>query len=198
MAKLYFRYAAMNAGKSTQLLQIAHNYNSLGKQVLLMTAKIDGRFGVGRITSRLGGSRSAECFDAMTDLFREVEQFQQKAGTFRDFADDDPNLFVLIDEAQFLTAEQVRQLHRAVHQLDVPVLCFGLRSDFRGEPFEGSTMLLALAESIEEIKNVCECGRKATMNARFDEQGNREHSGPQVLIGDSSYKAVCASCFYTT
>ena len=190
MAKLYFRYAAMNAGKSTQLLQIAHNYNSLGKQVLLMTAKIDGRFGVGRITSRLGGSRSAECFDAMTDLSREVEQFQQKAGTFLGA--------VLIDEAQFLTAEQVRQLHRAVHQLDVPVLCFGLRSDFRGEPFVGSTMLLALAESIEEIKNVCECGRKATMNARFDEQGNREHSGPQVLIGDSSYKAVCASCFYTT
>lgn len=189
MAKLYFRYAAMNAGKSTQLLQISHNYESLGKKVLLMTAKIDGRFGEGRITSRLGASRCADCFDGETDLFSRIEIFSKAAGSEIGA--------VLIDEAQFLSSDQVRQIHRAVHCMNVPVLCFGLRTDFRGEPFSGSAMLLALAESIEEIKNVCACGRKATMNVRCDIHGHRIVEGPQVLIGDTNYRQACASCFYS-
>ena len=189
MAKLYFRYAAMNAGKSTQLLQIEHNYVSLGRFVLLLTAHVDDRFGEGRITSRLGVSKAAELFDANTNMFDRLDRFKRDAGR---------NLgAVLIDEAQFLNAEQVRQLHRAVHRLNVPVLCFGLRSDFRGMPFEGAAMLLTLAEDIEEIKNVCACGAKATMNMRTDAQGNRLREGPQVLIGDASYQQICARCFYT-
>lgn len=188
MAKLYFRYAAMNAGKSTQILQVAHNYESLGKAVFLMTAKVDGRFGEGQITSRLGVGRTAECFDEQTDMFDVLERFIQRVGDRLGAA--------LIDEAQFLSKEQVSQIHRAVHRLGVPVLCYGLRTDFRGQPFEGSTMLLALAESLEEIKNVCSCGRKATMNIRCDAEGKRLREGPQVLIGDANYRQACAHCFY--
>ena len=189
MAKLYFRYAAMNAGKSTQALQVTHNYESLGKMVMLMTAEVDGRFGEGQITSRLGVSRAADCFNDSTDMFVAIEQFRQDAG--------DRLGAVLIDEAQFLSSEQVRQIHKAVHQLGVPVLCYGLRTDFRGQPFAGSTMLLALAESLEEIKNVCSCGRKATMNIRCDAEGKRLREGPQILIGDANYRQACACCFYT-
>ena len=189
MAKLYFRYAAMDAGKSTQILQVAHNYESLGKSVLLMTAKVDGRFGEGQITSRLGVGRPAECFDESTDMFECIKRFRDNAG--------DRLGAVMVDEAQFLSKEQVSQIHRAVHQLGVPVLCYGLRTDFRGQPFDGSTMLLALAESLEEIKNVCSCGRKATMNIRCDAAGKRLREGPQVLIGDANYRQSCAHCFYT-
>ncbi len=189
MAKLYFRYAAMNAGKSTQALQVTHNYESLGKMVMLMTAEVDGRFGEGQITSRLGVSRAADCFNDSTDMFVAIEQFRQRAG--------DRLGAVLIDEAQFLSSEQVRQIHKAVHQLGVPVLCYGLRTDFRGQPFAGSTMLLALAESLEEIKNVCSCGRKATMNIRCDADGRRLREGPQILIGDGNHRQSCACGFYT-
>lgn len=189
MSKLYTRYAAMNAGKSTQLLQIEHNYAALNKQVLLLTAKIDNRFGVGKITSRLGVSKDAEVFDAGVDMFARVAGFRDQAGTALGA--------VLIDEAQFLTVEQVQQLHRAVHQLDVPVLCFCLRSDFQGKPFPGSAMLLTLSEDIEELKNVCACGSKATMNMRVDRLGQRVRQGPQVLIGDATYRQVCARCFYS-
>jgi len=188
MAKLHFRYAAMNAGKSTQLLQIEHNYASLGKRVLLLTAQVDDRFGVGSVTSRLGVSRPAEVFNADTDMFVRVAGFKLLAGEALGA--------VLIDEAQFLTPEQVTQLHRAVHKLGVPVLCFGLRSDFQGQPFPGSAMLLTLSEDIEELKNVCACGSKATMNMRVDADGNRITQGPQVLIGDARYRQVCAGCFY--
>ena len=187
MAKLYFRYAAMNAGKSTQLLQIAHNYEALGKAVLLVTAGIDGRFGPGVIASRLGASRPAECFDETSDMFTVIAKFRDEAGQ---------NMgAVLIDEAQFLSAQQVCDIHRVVHQLNVPVLCFGLRTDFVGQPFPGAAMLLALAESIEEIKNVCACGRKATMNVRFL-NGMRVRQGPQVMIGDAEYRQCCGECFY--
>lgn len=188
MPKLHFRYAAMNAGKSTQLLQIEHNYSSLDKAVLLLTFHADNRFGEGRITSRLGVSKSAEVFNAATDMYERIDRFRREA--IKDVG------AVLIDEAQFLSKEQILQVHRAVHKLNVPVICFGLRSDFRGMPFEGSAMLLTLAESIEEIKNVCACGAKATMNMRCDEQGHRLREGPQVMIGDASYRQVCANCFY--
>lgn len=188
MAKLHFRYAAMNAGKSTHLLQIAHNYNSLGKDVLLLTAKVDNRFGVGRITSRLGISKEADVYEKSDDLFNTLTLYKNMVGEAAGA--------VLVDEAQFLTSDQVRQLHKAVHKLNLPVLCFGLRSDFRGLPFEGSAMLLTLAEDIEELKNVCACGAKATMNMRVDADGNRLREGPQVQIGDASYKQACAKCFY--
>ncbi|KVP16959.1 thymidine kinase [Burkholderia ubonensis] len=189
MSKLYFRYAAMNAGKSTQLLQIEYNYKSLGRHVQLLTAKVDDRFGEGIITSRLGISSVAAMFTPQTNMFEVVKQY-------RESVTDDTIGAILIDEAQFLKGEQVRDLHRAVHVLGVPVLCFGIRSDFQGNPFEGSAMLLTLAEDIEELKNVCSCGAKATMNMRVDAQGKRVRSGPQVLIGDATYRQVCGECFY--
>ncbi|MFC3532245.1 thymidine kinase [Vogesella facilis] len=182
MAKLFYRYAAMNSGKSTMLLQIAHNYEAMGKQVRLFTAAIDDRYGRGKITSRLDIQRDADTFDAEHDFL---------AGDYGDLA------CILLDEAQFLTPQQVRQLHRLAHSRKLPVICFGLRSDFRGEPFPGAAWLLALAEDIEEIKTICTCGRKATMHIRTDAAGRRLHHGPQVEIGDESrYHAVCAECFY--
>ncbi len=188
MAKLYFRYASMNAGKSTQILQIHHNYLTLGREVLLMTAKIDDRFGDAVITSRLGVSKPAEVFAADTDMYERIRRFsQESAGAIG---------AILIDEAQFLSPEQVVQIHRGVHHFKVPVLCYGLRSDFMGRPFPGSAMLLTLAESIEEIKNVCACGAKATMVMRFDANGNRLREGPQIMIGDTNYRQGCARCFY--
>lgn len=189
MAKLYARFAAMNAGKSTQLLQIEHNYKANGRRVQLITAKLDGRFGTGRITSRLGVSSLAATFIPETDMFDVVKQYAERTP-------QDELGAILIDEAQFLTATQVQDLHRAVHLFNVPVLCFLIRSDFQGMPFEGAAMLLTLAEDIEEIKNVCSCGAKATMNMRVDAEGNRVRSGPQVLIGDATYRQVCGKCFY--
>lgn len=182
MAKLYFRYSAMNAGKSTYLLQVAHNYESNGQQVTLYTAAVDDRYGVGRITSRLGISKEASVFSADTNYEQVL---------------DSSVACVLIDEAQFLQPEQVRQLHRWAHEHGVPVLCFGIRSDFRGQPFPGSAHLLTLADDLEEIKTVCACGKKATMNMRVDDLGNRVLEGSQVCIGGNSrYRQVCASCFY--
>ncbi len=140
MAKLFFRYAAMNSGKSTQLLQIANNYETMGKQVALYTAAIDDRFGVGMISSRLGIQRQAHTFTGDTDFLT------------TDFAGIS---CILLDEAQFLTPEQVCQLHRLAHTRNIPVLCFGLRVDFQGHPFPGSTWLLTRAEEIEEIKTIC-------------------------------------------
>lgn len=190
MAKLYFRYAAMNAGKSTQLLQIEHNYRSLGRSVLLLTAAVDDRFGVGTITSRLGVSSEADVFSMQTDMFDLVGQYRASVSGEEMGA-------ILIDEAQFLTSRQVKDLHRAVHTFGVPVLCFGLRSDFLGNPFDGAAMLLSLAEDIEELKNVCSCGSKATMNMRVDANGLRVREGPQLLIGDATYRQVCGKCFYS-
>ena len=184
MAKLYFRYSAMNAGKSTSLLQVAYNYEEQGYAVRLYTAEIDHRYGVGIVTSRLGPRRKVATFDAATDFAREIAE----AG---DIA------CVLIDEAQFLTPEQVRQLHRIAHVNVVPVICYGIRSDFQGEPFPGAAYLLALADSVEEIKTICTCGRKATMNVRIDEHGKRITVGAQIEIeGDVQYVQLCGSCFY--
>ena len=172
MAKLYFRYSAMNAGKSTALLQVAHNYEEQGQQVRLYTAAIDSRYGVGRVTSRLGPQRQVDIFHADTNL--------------------------LVDEAQFLSTAQVQQLHQLAQVKGVPVICYGLRTDFKGEPFPGSAYLLALADDIEELKNICTCGKKATMNIRVDEQGHRIKEGEQISIGgNESYRQACGRCFYS-
>jgi thymidine kinase len=181
VAKLYFRYSAMNAGKSTALLQVAHNYEEQGQDVRLYTAAIDDRYGVGMITSRLGPQRQVGLFDANTN-----------------FLDSAPEVAcVLVDEAQFLSPVQVQQLHQLAQVRGVPVICYGLRSDFRGDPFPGSSYLLALADDIEEIKNICSCGKKATMNVRIDEQGRRIKEGEQVSIGgNESYRQACGRCFY--
>jgi len=183
MAKLYFRYAAMNAGKSTALLQAAHNYEERGMQVALFTAAHDDRSGRGVIGSRLGLTRGAATFGPDTHFEREALPAALAC--------------LLIDEAQFLTPEQVVQLHRLAHVGGVPVLCYGLRGDFRGEPFPGSARLLTLADELEEMKTICACGRKASMNMRIDAAGRRVLQGEQVLIGGNDrYRAVCPSCFY--
>lgn len=183
MAKLYFRYSAMNAGKSTALIQVAHNYQEHGRAVALFTAAIDRRFGHGIIASRIGPRREAQTFDAALDFYATMTEMREVA-------------CVLIDEAQFLTPAQVRELHRAAHVLDIPVICYGIRSDFLGEPFPGSAYLLTLADSVEELKNVCACGRKATMNPRFV-NGERLFTGAQVAIeGQVEYRPMCARCFY--
>ena len=184
MSKLYFRYAAMNAGKSTALLQAAHNYEERGMRVLLFTAALDNRTGVGVIASRLGIRRHVATFGPDTSFEREHI--------------DADVACLLIDEAQFLTPAQVRQLHRLAHVGDLPVLCWGLRSDFRGEAFPGSVALLTLADELEEMKSICACGRKASINMRIDAQGRRVTEGEQVLIGGNDrYRAVCPSCFYS-
>lgn len=173
MAKLYFYYSAMNAGKSTTLLQSEYNYRERGMRTLLFAPKLDDRYGSGRITSRIGLDAEAFGFDRDYDLFEHVA---------REHAEASINC-VLIDEAQFLTKKQVLQLTIVVDRLKIPILTYGLRTDFRGEPFEGSIYLLAWAEEIVEIKTVDETGKKATMNARLDADGNRVYEGAQVEIG---------------
>lgn len=183
MSKLYFRYAAMNAGKSTALLQAAFNYEERGMRVLLFTAAHDDRMGTGLIGSRLGLTREARTFGPDTEF---------AAGLL-----PPDTACVLIDEAQFLTPGQVRQLHRMAHAGRVPIICWGLRSDFRGEIFPGAAMLLTLADDIEEMKTICACARKATMQIRLDGQGRRVKEGQQVEIGGNDrYRAVCPACFY--
>jgi len=183
MARLYYRYSAMNAGKSTYLLQVAHNYNENGKQVMLFTSALDIREGLGFISSRLGLKRDASVYSPESN--------------FSELLKDVNVACILVDEAQFLTPLQVKQLHQWTHAKNIPVMCFGIRSDFRGEPFPGSAALLVLAENIEEIKTVCRCGKKATMNIRINHDGSRVLEGEQVLIGgNDAYRQVCAKCFY--
>ena len=185
MAKLYFRYAAMNAGKSTALLQVAHNYEERDQTVALFTSAIDTRFGTGRIVSRLGVDRAAELFHPSTDF------------TALLLSRPLPSC-VLIDEAQFLTERQVTDLHRFAHVERVPVICYGIRSDFQGVAFPGSRALLTLADDLEEMKTVCRCGRKATFNMRIDDRGQRVVEGAQVEIGGNErYETVCPLRFYT-
>lgn len=172
----------MNAGKSTAMLQVAHNYEEQGQPVRLYTAAIDDRYGVGHVTSRLGPQREVDVFDANTDFLAAIPKVA----------------CVLIDESQFLTTRQVQQLHRLAQIRGVPVICYGLRTDFRGEPFPGSAYLLALADDIEELKNICGCGKKATMNIRVDQHGKRIKDGEQISIGgNESYRQACGRCFYT-
>ena len=179
VAKLYFSYSAMNAGKSTVLLQAAHNYEERGMKVLLLTAAFDDRAGAGRIASRIGLDREAQTFRARDDLFALVERT-------RDIA------CVLVDEAQFLSHDQVWQLARVADRLHVPVKAYGLRTDFRGELFPGSATLLALADQLREIRTICWCGRKATMVSRLDAQGAIIREGAQVVIGgNETYVSLC-------
>ena len=170
MAKLYFYYSAMNAGKSTTLLQSAYNYRERGMNALLFVPATDGQ---GRIRSRIGVEAEAFVFDADFDLFQHIQTRQHA----------EPVHCVLMDEAQFLTPAQVLQLTMVCDELGIPVLCYGLRTDFQGEPFEGSKYLLCWAEEIVEIKTVCPSGQKATMNARLDEHGERVWEGSQVDPG---------------
>lgn len=179
MAKLYFYYSAMNAGKSTTLLQSAHNYEERGMNVLLFTPNVDDRSGVGMISSRIGLSREANAFDSEDDLFLQIRELDSKSRA----AEQTGVSCILVDESQFLTAKQVLQLTLVADKLSIPVLCYGLRSDFQGEPFEGSKYLLAWADELTEIKTICHSGKKATMNARMDSDGNRVWEGEQIEIG---------------
>jgi thymidine kinase len=186
LAKLYFRYSAMNAGKSMALLQVAHNYEEQGMNVVLFTSEIDNRFGHAIIASRLGVSRKGLTFTRSTNFYELLKEGREK-----------PIACVLIDEAQFLDPEQVRQLHKLAHVADIPVICYGIRSDFLGEPFPGAAYLLTLADDIEELKNICACGRKATMNVRIDDRGARITDGEQIAIeGTVRYIQTCGRCFY--
>ncbi len=174
MAKLYFYYSAMNAGKTTTLLQSAHNYRERGMRTLILTPKLDHRAGSGVVASRIGLRAEGVGFDRDTDLQQLVE---------RDIAGAGKLDCVLVDEAQFLTRAQVWQLSEVVDALRIPVLCYGLRTDFRGELFEGSQYLLAWADDMQEIKTICHSGSKATMTVRVDAQGRAVQDGPQVEIG---------------
>ncbi|MEA5126389.1 thymidine kinase [Xanthomonas floridensis] len=174
MAKLYFYYSAMNAGKTTTLLQSAHNYRERGMRTLILTPKLDHRAGSGVVASRIGLRADGRTFDRSTELHQLVE---------RDIAADGPLHCVLVDEAQFLGRAQVWQLSEVVDRLRIPVLCYGLRTDFRGELFEGSQFLLAWADELEEIKTICHSGSKATMTVRVDAHGHAVQDGPQVEIG---------------
>ena len=183
MASLYFYYSSMDSGKSTYLLQAAHNYRSAGKRVLLLTPLIDDRFGVGKITSRIGLQSDAV---AITDADNLVEQIGREHSEERIAC-------VMVDEAQFLTDQQVWQLSDVVDNLGIPVLCFGLRTDAFGQPFPGSKTLLAIADEMTELKSICKiCEKKANMVLRLDEQGHAVSSGSQVQIGgNDSYLSVC-------
>ena len=184
MAKLYFYYSAMNAGKSTTLLQSAHNYEERDMRTLLFTPKLDDRFGEGRITSRIGLDRDCEIFTSDDDLYVWTAHEHQRENVS----------CVLVDEAQFLSPKQVLQLTLVVDKLKIPVLCYGLRSDFRGEPFPGSAYLLAWSDEMTEIKTICKSGKKAIMNARLDESGNRVTEGDQISIG-LNYEAQARDVF---
>ena len=190
MAKLYFYYSAMNAGKSTTLLQSAHNYEERGMKVLLFTPNIDDRAGVGMISSRIGLSREAIAFAKEDDLYLQIKDLNETH-----LAEANNRLgCVLIDESQFLSSTQVLQLTLVADKLSIPVLCYGLRTDFQGEPFEGSKYLLAWADEIAEIKTICHTGRKATMNARMDQHGERVWEGEQIEIG-TNYVSLCRQEF---
>lgn len=183
MAKLHFYYSAMNAGKSTTLLQSSYNYQERGMNTLLYTPMIDNRCGVGQISSRIGLAQNALPIDADFNIYAHASQA----------ITEDPSIkCILIDEAQFLSKQQIHQLTEITDQLNLPVLAYGLRSDFQGEPFEGSKYLMALADNLVELKTICHCGKKATMNMRIDENGNKVKEGAQVEIGGNDrYIAVC-------
>lgn len=182
MAKLYFRYGAMNSGKSIEVLRTAHNYEEQGKRVLLFTPAIDDRYGTGAITSRIGMQKEAVVITDTLDMFRMAKS-------------EMPNC-ILVDEAQFLNERQVKALCDIVDELNIPVIAYGLRADFQAKLFEGSYYLMALADKIEEIKTVCwRCQRKATMNMRCKE-GTPIFEGEQIMIGgNESYLPVCRKCY---
>ncbi|MGZ3216245.1 thymidine kinase [Paracoccus sp. T5] len=180
MAKLYFNYSTMNAGKSTLLLQASYNYRERGMATLLLTAALDSRAGQGRIASRIGIADEALTFSPDSDLFAVIDR-----------ADPRPAC-VFVDEAQFLTTAQAWQLARVADDLRIPVMCYGLRVDFRGELFPGSAALLALADDLREVRTICHCGRKATMVIRRDAEGRAITQGAQVQVGgNETYVSLC-------
>ena len=182
MAKLYFHYSTMNAGKSTLLLQASYNYRERGMATYLLTARLDDRGGPGRIASRIGIGEDADTYDADADLFAMIVARQAQG----------PVACVFLDEAQFLTRAQVWQLARTVDDLGVPVMCYGLRVDFRGELFPGSAALLALADEMREVRTICHCGKKATMVVRRGADGRALREGAQVQIGgNETYVSLC-------
>ena len=186
MAQLYFYYSAMNAGKSTSLLQSAYNYKERGMESVIFTASVDDRYGKGKVTSRIGLSQDADIFSSSCDLFEMMQSKLQNG----------PVHCILVDECQFLTKLQVKQICQVVDQLNVPVLCYGLRTDFMGEPFEGSRYLMSWADKLVELKTICHCGRKASMVVRTDDAGNALSSGSQVEIGGNErYVSMCRRHF---
>ena len=186
MAKLYFYYSSMNAGKSTNLLQSSYNYKERGMSTLVLAPRLDDRYGIGKVTSRIGIESEATSFSKDTDLLALVTEGHEKS----------PLHCVLIDEAQFLTRDQVFQLSEVTDKLNIPVLAYGLRTDFQGEPFEGSKYLLAWSDNLKEIKAICHCGTKATMVLRMDEHGNPVTEGSQVEIGGNDrYVSMCRKHF---
>lgn len=183
MAKLYFNYSTMNAGKSTVLLQASHNYRENGMRTCLLTARLDDRAGPGRIASRIGIAAEADTFGPEDDLLARIAARMEEDG---------PLACVLVDEAQFLTRAQVWQLARVADDLHIPVMAYGLRVDFRGELFEGSAALLAIADSLREVRTICRCGRKATMVVRQDDRGRVLTEGAQIQIGgNETYVSLC-------
>ncbi|PKF51578.1 thymidine kinase [Enterovibrio nigricans] len=182
MAQLYFYYSAMNAGKSTTLLQSSFNYQERGMNPLIFTAAIDDRYGAGKVSSRIGLQAEAQIYGNQDDIFASVSDINANKKVD----------CVLIDECQFLTKEQVHQITEVVDKLRIPVLCYGLRTDFRGELFEGAQYLLAWADKLVELKTICHCGRKANMVIRTDAEGNAIADGDQVVIGGNDrYESVC-------
>ena len=188
MSSLYFYYSAMNAGKTTNLLQAAYNYQERGMSVILLTPACDSRYGTGVIASRIGLSAQAIIIDSNTDLFKLVFEKIKKNKNIK---------CILIDEVHFLKKTQIKQLSSITIKLNLPVLAYGLRSDFRGEPFKSTQYLLAIADKLVEMKTICHCGRKATMNIRIDENGNRIKKGTQILVGGNErYMSVCRYHFF--
>ncbi len=182
MAKLYFNYSTMNAGKSTVLLQASYNYNERGMETYLLAASFDHRSGPGRIASRLGIAAEADTFSQDTDLYQKIEGRLAQG----------PVACVLLDEAHWLTEAQVWQLAEAVDALNVPIMTYGLRVDFRGKLFPGSATLLAIADELREVRTICHCGKKATMVIRTDDQGNVLTTGPQIQVGgNETYVSLC-------
>ena len=182
MAKLYFHYSTMNAGKSTVLLQAAYNYSERGMVPYLLTAKLDDRAGEGWIESRIGIRQKSETFSTHDNLFEKLKNEVEKKKIH----------CIFVDEAQFLTEDQVWQLALVVDILNLPVMCFGLRVDFRGKLFPGSATLLALSDEMREVRTICHCGKKATMVVRKDARGKVVKSGEQVKIGgNESYESLC-------
>jgi thymidine kinase len=182
MAKLYFNYSTMNAGKSTALLQASYNYRERGMETFLLTANLDDRAGAGKIASRIGIDQKAETFSPKTNLYNIIEA-RQKSSTLA---------CVFLDEAQFLTPDQVWQLARAVDDIGVPIMAYGLRVDFQGNTFPGSAALLALSDEMREVRTICWCGKKATMVVRQDDAGHVITKGDQVQIGgNETYVSLC-------
>ena len=186
MAKLYFYYSSMNAGKSTALLQSSYNYRERGMNTLVMGPLRDDRYGAGKVTSRIGIETNATVFNSDENLFDIVDAQHR----------EEPLHCILVDEAQFLTRDQVFQLSEVTDRLNIPVLAYGLRTDFQGEPFEGSKYLLAWSDTLSELKAICHCGSKATMVLRLDGDGNAVTEGSQVEIGGNDrYISMCRKHF---